>query len=169
MMLILALRMTLKMSRFARSNRRGFGRRQYPQRPLLKLKEFRIRKHQLQVAKRKKESEARALRAQSIELLSRQAPVAAFELEERTDLGEFQIPHFTHRILALNGNSDTIYCKACGWWSSRLRLRGLALRCQGLHEGNRSSLRMLECGVVPGLNAKIPPHLTKRRQRESRW
>ena len=95
----------------------------YPARELLKLNEYRIRQYQRKLAKKKQETEYRIARSNAIELLSRQAPIGTFALDERIDTGPIEHPDPSHRIVALHGQSDIIFCKRCGWWSARATLR----------------------------------------------
>ena len=41
--------------------------------------------------------------------------------------------------------------------------------CRGLQAGRRSTLRLLQCGVVPSQNARIPPAQLRKRTRKNRW
>ena len=145
----------------------------YPSRKLLRLQEYRIRRFNLKQAKAKIDIQVKKVRMEAIELMARQPPAGAFEEDEWTAEKPTIHPHASHRITALHGNSDTIFCKWCGYWSARANLKLLAKPCQGLKEGSRSTLRLLECGVRPGPEALIPSHLKKRHgrkgRRKSRW
>ena len=140
----------------------------FPTRELLKLGEFRIRQHKLKKAKAKRDTERRAVRQRAIELLARQPPGAAMDIDEWSFDGPITNPHSSHRILALHGNSDTIFCKNCSCWASKAKLRLLATPCQGIRVGSKSTLRLLECGVLPIAGAKLPTHLKKRHGRIGR-
>ena len=144
----------------------------YTTRPLQSLQEHRVHMHQFKKAKQRQRAELRAARQQAIELLAMQPPSGAFVGEVETDIGPIQSPHPSHRILALEGSSSTIYCRQCGAWSARTKLRHLAARCTPLKDGSRHNLRLLQCGVMPAPFANIPSHLKKvhrRRGRKSRW
>ena len=144
----------------------------YPQRALLKLSEHRIRQYKRKLAMKKQKAEYKAARHRAIELLSWQAPTGTFAADEWIEAGLIEHPDPSHRIVALHGQSDTIFCKRCGWWSARAKLRLLATPCQGLKDGDRSSLRLLECGVMPSPGAKVPQHFKKvhaRKGRRRRW
>ena len=145
----------------------------YPARKLLKLSEFRIRKFNVNKAKAMREKQGRNVRMKAIELMARQPPPGAFEDDEWVTDDPITHPHASHRIVTLHGDSDTIFCKSCGYWSARASLKLLAKQCQGLKEGSKSKLRLLECGVRPGPEAVIPSHLKKRHgrkgRRKSRW
>ena len=130
--------------------------------------EYRIRKHKLKKAAAKRETERKAVRQRAIELLSRQPPGAAIDIDERSFEGPLNNPHSSHRILALHGNSDTIFCKNCSCWASKAKLKLLAIPCQGIKVGSKSTLRLLECGVLPIAGAKLPTHLKKRHVRKGR-
>jgi hypothetical protein len=143
----------------------------FPARELLKIGEFRVRQYKLKKAKAKQDNELKAVRRRAIELLAMQPPSGAFEIEEWGEGGPITNPHSSHRIVALHGNSDTIYCKRCSSWASKAKLRLLASPCQGIR-GNHSTLRLLECGVLPIAGATVPSHLKKRhgrRARRCRW
>ena len=117
---------------------------------------------------KKAKAEERAARESAIEWMAHQDHMGAFACDEG-EAGEIVMPHATHRILALNRASDTIYCKQCGCWAARVKLKLLASPCRGLQPGSKSTLRLLECGVLPGPTARIPPQLVKRRRRKARW
>jgi hypothetical protein len=105
-------------------------------------------------------------------LLARQPPSGALEVDEWSFDGPITNSHSSHRIVALHGNSDTIFCKNCSCWASKVKLRLLATPCQGIRVGSKSTLRLLECGVLPIAGAKLPAHLKKRhgrRGRRCRW
>ena len=154
-------------------NARGSGQRRrlqvktnpdgtgYTLRPLLKRAEYLIKKQQAKKKIRKLQLEAKAVRKRAIELLSMQAPLSAFDESELEGSYIAEHPHQSHRIVALNGQGSTIFCKRCGHWSSKSKLRLLAQECPGLQTGMRSTLRLLECGVVPAHGAKLPSHLKK--------
>jgi len=147
----------------------------YTVRPLLKKGEHKIKMQQWKVKKRKQEAELKAARKRAVEMLAWQAPIGAFDENERGEVSPLMSPHASHRILALQGGGNTIYCKQCGYWSSRVKLRHLANPCVGLQTGNRSTLRLLECGIMPAPKANIPANLklrhgcSHRRRRKSRW
>ena len=143
-------------------------------RPLLKRAEYQIKKQIAHKKSRKQQLEAKAARKRAIELMAMQAPPSAFNDQDFEVSSIAEHPHQSHRIIALHGQSQTIYCKNCGHWSASSRLKLLARPCSGLKGGNRSNLRLLECGVMPAKMAKIPAHLKKvhamrGRRRKSRW
>ena len=133
----------------------------YPARALLKISEYRIQMHKLKLAKMKQRAEFKKARTRAIELLAMSAPSGAFAADEQTEFGEIELPHYSHHNSKLQGGSDTIFCRSCGLWSCRAKLRGLAKRCQGLQRGSKSTLRLLQCGVMPGPHARLPPHMKK--------
>ena len=104
----------------------------YTMRPLLKRAEAQIKRHQYKVKLKKQQAALKAARAQAIALMAMQAPVAAFDIEERSEVGHFNLPHESHKIIALHGGGGTIYCKRCGYWSAKLKLKLLAEPCRGL-------------------------------------
>ena len=105
--------------------------------------------------------------------MAMQAPIGAFDEEDRAEIEILEHPHPSHRILSMHGSGDIIFCKQCGYWSARVKLRLLAQPCRGLKEGNKSNLLLLECGVMPAPDARVPPHLKfkhqRRGRRKSRW
>ena len=145
----------------------------YTDRPLLKRAEFRIKKFQAQIKIKKRQAEMKAARKIAIELMSRQAPGGAFDEHENEVSEILEHPHPSHRIQSMHGGGDIIFCKNCSYWSARTKLRLLSEPCRGLKDGNKSKLRLLECGVQPGPDARVPPHLKIKHQRKgrrrSRW
>ena len=144
----------------------------YTTRPLLNLHDHKVQRHQLKQAQQSQRAEIKAARQEAIKLLAMQPPPGAFGENEDHDIGPISNPHPSHRILALEGSSSTIYCRNCGAWAARAKLRLLAGVCTPLKNGNRHNLRLLQCGVMPAPLAKIPSHLKKvhrRRCRRSRW
>ena len=140
----------------------------YPQRPLLKRDEFKIKAGKFKEAQKKEWRAYKASRLQAIESLSRQTDLPSNAAIDSTSVASGQMPHPSHHI-AVMPYSDVIYCKGCACWSQRTKLRGLESRCSGLKEGNASTLRLLQCGVKPAPLARLPPQLKKRRARKSRW
>ena len=117
---------------------------------------------------RKAKAEQRAVRKEAIGTMAQLEHIGAFGWDEG-EVGEIVIPHATHRILALNRVSDTIYCKQCGCWAARVKFSLVASPCRGLQPGSKSTLRLLECGVLPGPKARVPPQLVKRRRKKASW
>ena len=141
----------------------------YPLRALMKAHEFKVRKAQLKEIKRKRNQEWKAARLAAVNLLSQQADLSNVfpDFEDRS--WSCQLPHASHRITSLHGDGDTIYCKLCGLWSKRSKLKGLARPCHGILNGNCGHLRLLECGVMPAPGARIPPRFRRKRRRKGRW
>ena len=167
-------------------NERGAGQRRrliakthpegtgYTLRPLLKRAEYQIKKQIAHKKSRKQQLEAKAARKRAIELMAMQAPPSDFNDQDFEVSIIAEHPHQSHRIIALHGRSQIIFCKNCSHWSASSRLKLLAKPCSGLKGGNRSNLRLLECGVMPAKKATIPMHLKKvharrGRRRKSRW
>ena len=140
----------------------------YPKRALLKLSEYRLRRYKFKEAKRVHDRKLKKLRCQAVGLMAMQPPTGAFADEEWNEPGAIVNPHPSHRIAALHGRDETIYCKSCGCWASKVSLKLLAEPCQGLKASSRHTLRLLECGVKPGLEARIPSHLKLRHARKGR-
>ena len=144
----------------------------YTARLLQKLQDHRVHMHKFKSAQQKQRAEIKIARRNAIELLAMQPPPGAFGGEVELDTGQIQNPHSSHRILGFEGNSSTIYCRNCGAWAARAKLRLLAGRCTPLKEGNRHNLRLLQCGIMPAPLARIPAHMRNvrtRRGRKSRW
>ena len=141
----------------------------YTTRPLQSLQEHKVHMHHFKKAQQSQRIESRAARNEAIKLLAMQPPPGAFVGEVELDSGPIQNPHPSHRILALQGSCSTIYCRNCGAWAARAKLRLLAEACKPLQNGSRHSLRLLQCGVMPAPKAHIPPQLLKKRRRKSRW
>ena len=126
----------------------------------------------MKIAKAKQVKELKAARLNAIELLSRQPPSGAFAESERGYEGTIVNPHPSHYIKALHGDNDTMCCKSCGCWASKVKLRLLAVPCRGIKDGNKSTLRLLECGIMPTVGATILAHLKKRhggQGKKCRW
>ena len=141
---------------------------------MLKLTEYKLRKYKVKEAKRIQDLKFQKVRMHAVGLMAKQPPAGAFDEDEWTEPGTIVNPHPSHRIAALHGKGETIFCKNCGCWASKVSLKLLAEPCHGLRVGSKHTLRLLECGVMPSLVARIPPHMklrhTKRgRRRKSRW
>ena len=140
----------------------------FPQRALLRSAECKVRKAQLKKAQLAQRKTYRSVHAQAVELLSKQVPLHR-DVNDDNVLLPLQTPHPSHWITTMNGDSNVIWCKSCGCWSLSQKLRGLAEGCKGLAVGQRSTLRLLQCGVRPGPNARLPPKDVKVRRRKGRW
>ena len=142
----------------------------FPQRPLIRATELKIKRHQLKQAQLQQNQALRTIKLKAISLLaSHTFRVGCIDANNDLASLPLQTPHDSHYILALPTNETVIWCKACGYWSQSEKLRGLGKPCEGLKAGNSSNLRLLKCGIKPGPNARLPPYEVKRRQRKSRW
>ena len=141
----------------------------FPQRALLRQADFKIRSAKLKKAQIEQRKGQRATRRAAVDLLARQAEKIEDDSDEEVAAVPFQTPHASHHIAALHGSERVIWCRSCAAWSLSERLRGLARPCRGLKEGSRHTLRLLQCGVRPGPNARIPPQHIKMRRRKGRW
>ena len=65
-------------------------------------------------------------RLQALNLFAIQTDLAEGELNPHSLMAACSLPHASHRILELHGCNETIYCKTCGKWSARKKLKGLA-------------------------------------------
>ena len=140
----------------------------FPQRALLRASDYKVKRAKLKKEQLAQRSGLKQVRSQVIQLLARQAPYTEEQDDDPAAL-PLETPHPSHYIAAMPGNSSVIWCKACACWSLRQKLRGLAIGCKGLKVGNRSTLRLLQCGVIPKQNARLPPSEVKIRRRKSRW
>ena len=71
----------------------------------------------------------------------------------------FGISHPSHSIQSLSRQFDIIYCRNCSAWSKNDKLKALGSPCQGLKEGNRAQMRLLEEGIIPLAGVRMPAHL----------
>ena len=143
----------------------------YPQRPLLKLTEVKIARAKLKIAQREQKFKFKRARLKALELLAAQPEIGDGEIDIAGHGAAFALPHPTHRIVTFQGDDTTIFCKYSGWSSrSRTRLKLLNKPCLALKEGNRSQLRLLECGILLAPGAWLPPkELKPRARRRKRW
>ncbi len=109
------------------------------------------------------------VRTRAIELLAEQAELPCSYDETESIPAPCELPHVSHHITQLEGNSEVIWCKVCGHWSQRAKLRNLAVGCEGLKSGLAATMRLLQCGVRPAPKATIPPRLLKKRRKKGRW
>ena len=142
----------------------------YPQRSLLTKADWRIQKGKLKEAQRKEWAKYKSARAEAVAALAKQTEHrSSWESEQVTAAANYQMPNPSHHITVMQVSRDIIYSKACACWSLRSKLKGLAGRCVGLKSGNASTIRLLQCGVKPEPEARLPPRQVKRRHRKSRW
>ena len=141
----------------------------FPLRALVKAKDFKVLNSKLKQAKLEQRRQMKSNGAKVINLLAKQ--MLSHNVDDEIDVAAvpLQTPHFTHYISALAGNSNAILCKACACWSLSEKLRGLASPCNGMKVGNKSTLRLLQCGVMPGPQARLPLNAVKLRRRKNRW
>ena len=141
----------------------------FPLRPLLNHAKYKVLQHKLKTAKRKQVKAARMIRTESVRLLSlnhvrEEEGFHEYELPAPT-----QIPHHTHHITTLGGDQGVIWCKGCGCWSLSSQLKGLAKICDGARAKRASTVRLLQCGIVPVAGARLPINELKKRRNTSRW
>ena len=112
----------------------------------------------------------------ALKLLSAQPELANGFRGEGDDVGcsgasaIVSTPHPSHDIQTLSSRMNIVYCRRCSTWSKNVKLKALARTCEGLKEGNKGQLRLLQLGIVPLPGAKVPVHLRRifargRRQR----
>ena len=141
----------------------------FPQRALLRAQEFRVRNAKLKQAQLEQRRAWRKSRASAVQLLASQVPNCEDHDVEDIAATPMQTPHPSHYISAVAGEGNALWCKACACWSLKARLRGLANVCRGMGAGNNSTLRLLQCGVLPIKGARLPPGSTIVRRRKGRW
>ena len=100
-------------------------------------------------------------RASAIRLLALQPELVSSQANSTSSSSTTSGPHHTHDITHLANDATIIYCRVCSAWSLRSKLKCLKSVCQGLKDGNRSRLRLLQCGVAPYPGAKMPSHLSR--------
>ena len=69
--------------------------------------------------------------------------------------------HITHDIRQMASHPIS-YCNICGWFAKHGTHSKLAQECEGLKRGSQTTLRLLQCDVVPRKGAKVPQHCRKR-------
>ena len=72
-----------------------------------------------------------------------------------------QKPHASHDIASLHNHPGIIWCRRCAAWSKNVKLKALGSICQGLKDGNRTQLRLLQCGIAPYAGVRMPRHLSR--------
>ena len=110
-------------------------------------------------------SAQRSAKQIAIRLLAAQLELARRPQEETvegTQVGtNCAMPHASHEIQYLATDNSIIYCRICSGWSLRIKLKSLRKESEGLKDGNRFRLRLLEVGVAPYPGAKMPAHLSR--------
>ena len=141
----------------------------FPLRPLLNHAKFKVLQHKLKIAKRQQSNAERMIRTDAVRLL------ALNHVREEEGEGEYelpaptQIPHHTHHITTLVGNQGVIWCKGCGCWSLSVYLKGLAKTCDGASAKRYSTIRLLQCGIMPIAGARLPTNELMKRRKTNRW
>ena len=70
-------------------------------------------------------------------------------------------PHISHDIRQMS-SARVIFCNTCSHWAFHGKHSLLARECAPLLSGNRTTLRLLQCEIVPTKGAKLPIALRKR-------
>ena len=81
--------------------------------------------------------------------------------EVATEVVDENPPHISHDIKQMI-SARVIYCNTCSHWACHGKHSLLAQECEPLRSGNRTTLRLLQCDVVPAKGAKLPVALRKR-------
>ncbi len=67
--------------------------------------------------------------------------------------------HNSHRIKAVGGNQEAIYCCKCGGWNAGGPLRTLRDPCRGhVTQARTYQHRLLSLGIIPSQGSKVPSH-----------
>ena len=70
------------------------------------------------------------------------------------------VPHFTHELKRMISDPNVLFCNRCGLWSKDLRHSRLHLECAlPIKPGNKRSLRLLQHGIKPTKDARMPIEL----------
>ena len=80
----------------------------------MRAHEYNVKNAEHKVLKLKRKKDLEAARLAAVHLLSQQAELANLEPDYEPVAYECQIPHASHRVTALHGDGDTIFCKLCG-------------------------------------------------------
>ena len=136
----------------------------FPERALITAKALKVKKGILKVKQDQQNKIGRKARSDAINAICLQPELGDGDPDDIGLLAHFDLPHLSHRILELPRNDRIIFCKYCSAWSSRLKLRKLLQPCEGLKAGNRSQLRILQSGLMPGPGVRLPPNLKRYRK-----
>jgi len=79
-----------------------------------------------------------------------------------------QKPHASHDIAALPNHAGIIWCRRCAAWSKNVKLKALGKACEGLKDGNKGQLRLLQVGIAPYSGVRMPRHLSRVSERGRR-
>ena len=137
----------------------------FPERALMTAKTVKVKKAQMKAEQSKQNAIGKIARQRALDAMKLQPELGDGDLDEAGLVAHFELPHASHHIRELHNDHSTIFCNSCSGWSSRLLLRNLLKPCQGLKDGNRSQLRLLQAGLMPGKGVRLPPRLKKRRNK----
>ena len=105
-------------------------------------------------------------RATAIRLLAAQPErIAMFVQEVEGHVVESAVghnPHHSHDTTYLANHPNIIWCRTCAAWSLRTKLKKLKTECEGFKNGNKSQLRLLQCGIAPFAGVRMPAHLSRK-------
>ena len=126
--------------------------------PLANRKDYKIKMVERKLDKNKFKAMQATAKRTAISILAMQPPTMIHSdvNESLPDIQQHERPHTSHEIQTLQNDNDIIYCKVCSAWSARLKLKRLRQPCEGLKNGNRSMLKLLNAGVAPLPGAKMP-------------
>ena len=136
---------------------------------LLNATDFAIASNKRKLEDRKAKSNAKRIKSEAIELLGRQPELLQVQADVEVQPDQMEIdwadkeqPHLSHTMVRMNGGRDVLYCSVCSYWLKNKRLTAsLRQPCEALKRSNWSKLRMLQCGVMPGPGARLPPSMAR--------
>jgi len=72
-----------------------------------------------------------------------------------------QKPHASHDVTSLQNHAGIIWCRRCAAWSQSVKLKALGKVCEGLKDGNKTQLRLLQVCIAPYAGVRMPRHLSR--------
>ena len=70
--------------------------------------------------------------------------------------------HLSHTMKRMHGSEQVVYCSVCSYWQKTKKVTAALLApCEAIKRSNWSKLRLLQCGVMPGPGARIPPGMAR--------
>ena len=139
----------------------------YPNTALVTKSVYKVEMAQRRSLRASHKTEKAAAVKSALKLLAAQPELAkdfkseADELECSGGIAIVRTPHPSHDIQTLQSHKNLIYCRRCSSWSMNVKLKALARTCEGLKEGNKGQLSLLQLGIVPLPGVKVPGHLRR--------
>jgi len=136
---------------------------------LLNSTDFAIANNKRKLEERVIKSKSKKTRTEAMELLGRQPELLTSQAEVEAQPDQVEIdwankerPHITHTMIRMHGDGEVLFCSVCSYWLKNKRLTAsLRNPCEALKRSNWSKLRMLQCGVMPGPGARLPPSMAR--------